>query len=148
MWRPTSSFRDFARVCVALSTISATQVACGDPTPGANLPQSSSGSLIRTCSDAELDADDHLETGAEIVASQSVAQYTPHCVRIRVGKTVRFTGPFERHPVSGNGEPGNPIPKVSTGTDSGPITFTAPGTFGFRCEDHPSVMFGAVKVVP
>ena len=128
-------------------------LACGsDATVGSNLPSSSTsssgGATFKTCTDAELDADDHLATGADVSANNTVAQYTPHCVRIKVGKSVGFYGPFTQHPISGNGEAGNPIPKVSSGTDSGRITFPAAGTFGFHCEDHPDVMYGAVKVVP
>ncbi len=135
-------------------------VACGsDTAPGSNLPSSSASSTsassssggvtFKSCTDAELDADvGHLDTGADITATSTVAQYTQHCVRIRVGKTVGFYAPFDVHPLANNGEANNPIPKVLTGMDSGRIAFPTAGTYGFHCAEHPSVMYGAVKVVP
>ncbi|MDB4937962.1 MAG: hypothetical protein JWP87_4934, partial [Labilithrix sp.] len=41
-------------------------------------------------------------------------------------------------------------PSVNADPDGGAVsvTFTTKGTFGYQCNFHPSLMFGAVQVVP
>ena len=87
-------------------------------------------------------ADIHFRTDA------AVEQYSPNCVRIKKGSSVGWFGSFTEHPLMGNGEAGTPITHVSSGTESGRISFPSEGTFGFYCHHHPSQMWGAVSVVP
>lgn len=67
------------------------------------------------------------------------------CALIKVGQTVTFVGDFVTHPLeaSGGTKP-NPISKRD---ETGKITFSAPGTFGYVCGVHPA-MTGAIRVVP
>jgi plastocyanin len=83
-------------------------------------------------------------------------RYTPPCVKIKPGRTVRWLGEFEFHPlrpglVVGAGtqnQPGNPIPILNAGTNSGLISFPQPGAWGFYCNFHfqSDAMKGAVFV--
>lgn len=83
-------------------------------------------------------------------------RYTPPCVKIKPGRTVRWLGEFEFHPlrpglVVGAGtqnQPGNPIPVLNAGTNSGLISFPQPGAWGFYCNFHfqTDAMKGAVFV--
>lgn len=76
------------------------------------------------------------------------AQYTPNCVHVKVGGTVTFNSDFANHPLGAfGGDTPNPITNTATGTTVA-ITFPAAGTFGFQCQAHPSIMFGAVQVTP
>jgi plastocyanin len=83
-------------------------------------------------------------------------EYDPPCVKIKPGRTVRWLGDFSFHPlrpgkVVGAGtqsQPGNPIPALDAGTDSGQISFPQPGVWGYYCNFHWSTddMYGAVIV--
>jgi plastocyanin len=72
--------------------------------------------------------------------------FTPPCMTIAAGQTVRFEGSLSAHPLApGNaddhaaGSPNNPIVATSSG-NSAEFTFDAPGTFAYFCELH---SFGA-----
>lgn len=119
------------------------------------------------CTDAELEAPGANYTGAD-AGGQGVGgadisfptggapvQYSPRCVKIKVGQKVTFAGSFVSHPLeSFGGQKPSPIPAfTNTNADGGPsgtltITFANAGTFGFRCGVHTVAMTGAVKVVP
>jgi plastocyanin len=92
--------------------------------------------------------------GVDISFPTSAApmQYSNHCAKVKVGSSVTFAGSFASHPLGPSpGAPANtPIPSQSTDTDAGAVTFPVPnaGTFGFECGFHPSIMFGALQVVP
>lgn len=78
------------------------------------------------------------------------AQYTPNCVKIKVGSSVKWNSGFTGHPLipSTTGDKPTPIVATSTGTT---VTFAFPtkGTYGFECQFHGGLtMFGAVQVVP
>ena len=106
---------------------------------------------FKTCTDAELDAIPLFTNGADVSFGATPAQYTNSCVRIKVGKDVEFAAlstTFAVHPLTGNGESGNPIPATSTGTTTGRIAFPTAGTYSFHCTQHPSLMWGSVKVIP
>jgi plastocyanin len=84
-------------------------------------------------------------------ANGAPAQYTNRCAKVKVGSTVTFAGSFTSHPLEPkDGDKPTPIPSQSTDTDAGAISFkvTAKGTFGYQCNFHPSIMFGAIQVVP
>jgi plastocyanin len=159
------SFVAFLAACTSTPSLSGAVDAAADdsslpdastPTSDAEMPDAatepdaSDASLAtyQSCTEAELDAVDHLATGADVSFKAGVAQYTNHCVRIRVGKDVGFYGPFDIHPLAGNGEVGSPVPSLATGSDSGRIVFGAAGTFGFHCTSHAQTMWGTIKVIP
>jgi hypothetical protein len=74
----------------------------------------------------------------------SIASDPERCLTITVGQSVVWNGNFNVHPLDPQGgDTPNPI----TGTETGAVTFTAPGTFGYLCGVHPS-MKGAIQVVP
>ncbi len=74
------------------------------------------------------------------------SQYTPNCIQIAKGGMVTWNADFTVHPLqpSGGNTP-TPIMLTSSGTT---VSFTFPntGTYGFECQAHPSIMFGAVEV--
>jgi plastocyanin len=79
------------------------------------------------------------------------AQYTNRCAKVKVGAKVTFAGSFTSHPLGPkDGDMPSPIPSQAADTDAGAVSFTvtAKGTFGYQCNFHPSVMFGAIQVVP
>ncbi len=130
------------------STSDAASAADGSPT-----------SPVR-CTQAELDAADFTIRGNVSVSfseSDLPKQYTLHCVKIKVGMPVHFEGNFVAHPLeAAGGDTPSPIPALTQVNTGGPrpslgyldVTFTRPGTFGYRCKTHPTAMFGAVQVVP
>ncbi len=76
----------------------------------------------------------------------SPAQYTPNCIHVKVGQSVTFNSDFTDHPLEpSGGDSPNPIPETESGTTVS-VTFANAGTFGFKCQAHPSIMFGAVQV--
>jgi plastocyanin len=76
----------------------------------------------------------------------SPAQYSPNCVHVLAGQSVTWNGSFSNHPLEASGgTTSSPITTTNTGTTA---TFAFPnvGTYGFHCQFHPGVMFGAVEV--
>jgi plastocyanin len=82
--------------------------------------------------------------------------YTPKCLTVDPGTTVRFEGSLAAHPLApGNpddpqaGSPANPIQQTASGS-SVEFTFTAPGTYAYHCVLHSfgagSGMAGAIFV--
>lgn len=106
------------------------------------------------CTETELAANDKTDGGElEITwnTGANPAQYTNRCARVRVGANVTFSGSFVQHPLEpAGGDAPNPIPYTATDPPGGKLVvrFESPGTFGFRCEFHPTLMFGAIRVVP
>jgi plastocyanin len=74
-------------------------------------------------------------------------QYVNHCAKTKVGDTVTFAGDFTIHPlVPLGGDTPSFIKATSTGSTAQFVP-TTPGTYGFACSSHPSIMFGAIQVV-
>jgi len=76
------------------------------------------------------------------------AQFSPNCVQIKAGQSVTWNVDFAAHPLAASGgDSPSPIATTSSGTT---VTFTFPnaGAFGYHCLAHPTIMFGAVDVVP
>ena len=79
------------------------------------------------------------------------AQYTNRCAKVKVGSTVTFKGSFSNHPLQPTGgDVPTPILLTSTDADGGSVVVTMPvkGTYGYECMFHPSIMLGAIQVVP
>jgi plastocyanin len=78
-------------------------------------------------------------------------QYTNRCAKVKLGTLVTWRGDFVYHPLlpAGGDEPSS-IPRVADNPDGGAVTVAMDrvGTFGFVCEYHPLVMYGAIEVVP
>ena len=105
------------------------------------------------CTDDELAANDKTGSPLEITFGMTgnPTQYENHCATVKVGATVTFQGSFVQHPLRpAGGNVPNPIPYQSKEPTDGKLTVTmkSPGTFGYECEYHPNLMFGAIKVVP
>ena len=105
---------------------------------------------LKQCTDAELAAAQLATNGSDVsfFIDGGPNVYTNNCVRIPKGKDVGFYGNFAAHPLANNGEPGNPIPSVTTGNDSGRIVFPTAGKYSFHCTSHRSTMYGTVLVEP
>ena len=118
---------------------------------------------VNGCSPADFAANDRTAEGAErVILAPDVpapAQFTPHCMRVRIGQTVTWKGDLESHPISyklvatsrgGFGDAGSTF--VVGDADGGATQNTAeagePMTISFTCDKHPTIMFGAVDVVP
>jgi plastocyanin len=118
------------------------------------------------CTQAEFDAvasgvgGDFTAAGGVAVVfpiSTLPAQYTHHCIKVKVGDVVTFEGMFSFHPLTSfGGDKPSPIPvQQQTNPPAGasgmpelPVTMSTAGNYGFRCAFHPLVMFGAIQVVP
>lgn len=119
-----------------------------------------SGPPVIRCSDAELAAADFTDAGdgdggSGLVISFPTGaepqQYTNHCATVKAGTTITFTGSFMNHPLeAAGGDTPNPIPTAETNQPDDQVVVLLPdaGTFGYQCEFHPEMMFGAVRVVP
>ena len=112
------------------------------------------------CTQAEFDqpvgpggGDFTAMTDVEITfpSDSAPAQYTNRCAKVKVGTTVTFSGSFSNHPLEPNGgDTPTPIPADTMDVDGGglAVTMTTEGTYGFECAFHPTIMFGAIQVVP
>jgi plastocyanin len=113
-----------------------------------------SGPLPIRCTDDELAALDLTDGGTLEITFELVAnpkQYVNRCATVKAGSSVTFRGSFLQHPLeAAGGDSPNPIPTVDENQpdNSLVVTFPTPGTFGFQCVFHPSLMFGAIRVVP
>jgi len=132
---------------IAVAAILALSILAGAP---ASVGQEVNGCTITS-------ATDWLDTGPMgRTIDFACCSYTPPCVKIQPGRTVRWLGDFTFHPlrpglVVGNmtqTQAGNPIPSLDSGTNSGQITFPNPGGWGFYCNFHwnTSSMYGTVFV--
>jgi plastocyanin len=106
------------------------------------------------CTDEELAANDLTDGGlleVRFLKAANPRQYENRCATVKVGATVTFTGSFLQHPLeAAGGDSPNPIPYVAKDQPDDKIVVTMPnaGTFGYQCVFHPSMMFGAIRVVP
>lgn len=112
------------------------------------------------CTQAEFDAVAGAEGGdytavaspIEITFAPAPMQYTPHCIKVKVGAVVTFKGKFSSHPLERKGGAlPSPIPAMTSTDQAGDalaLTMPRAATFGFQCNFHPGIMFGAIQVVP
>ena len=94
-------------------------------------------------------------TAAERTISFTCCSYSPPCVKVEAGDTVKFSGTFVSHPLrSGfteggapDPDPGSPILDTSSGAEA-TFTFAEAGVDPFYCANHFSFasMYGAVFV--
>ncbi len=78
--------------------------------------------------------------------------FSPPCITVAVGQSVRFAGMFAMHPLrpgvvgqAGSGA-GSPIPDTPAG-DAVSVTFPSAGSFPFHCGVHGAMgMVGVVRV--
>ena len=118
------------------------------------------GVVVGGCSQADFDAPAGAN-GGDLTAQANVeitfptgpapAQYTNRCAKVKVGTTVTFKGSFFNHPLQPNGgDIPTSIVLQSTDPDGGSLVVAMPakGTYGYECMFHPSLMFGAIQVVP
>ena len=129
---------------------SALDVAAADAAPPAVDAGVDSSVALKQCTDGELAAAPLATNGSDVsfFIDGGPNVYTNNCVRIPKGKDVGFYGNFAAHPLANNGEPGNPIPSLSTGNDSGRIVFPTAGKYSFHCTSHRATMYGTVLVEP
>ncbi|MBK06567.1 MAG: hypothetical protein CL920_29465 [Deltaproteobacteria bacterium] len=78
--------------------------------------------------------------------------YTPKCIKIKVGQTVKFDGNFSGHPLKTQCQEASDMTDTSTGTTKN-FTFTKPGYYNYYCQFHSngttgSGMAGNIWVVP
>jgi hypothetical protein len=79
----------------------------------------------------------------------TAAQYSPNCVSVHVGNMVTFEGDFTDFPLSPGPDvvANNPIMFTNMGT-SYMVSFPTAGQYGFYQMSNPTLMLGAVFVVP
>jgi plastocyanin len=138
----------------------------GDAASDSGGPQDAGGdgnTSISGCMPADFAANDHTATSdprviqAPIVATP--AQFSPRCMRVKVGQTVTWQGDLASHPISykitardGSGGADGGTAFVIGAPDGAATMNTATGqqpmTIEFKCDSHPTTMFGAVDVVP
>ena len=77
----------------------------------------------------------------------TIIQNPKACVLIHTGQAITWSSDsLEMHPLlAQGGDSPSPIPYVDQGTTVS-VTFNTPGTFGFKCGMH-STMVGAIQVV-
>jgi plastocyanin len=117
---------------------------------------------VNGCSAADFAANDRTADDAERILrgpdGPAPAQFSPHCMRVRVGQTVAWTADLTSHSMSYvlvstvDGGFGDAATTFVLGGDGGHTEDTAqasePMTISFTCSKHPTLMFGAVEVVP
>jgi len=125
----------------------------GDATAGDSAPSGVNGCDPASYADRRDISADRTVSGP---ADSKPGRYNPPCIRIRTGELVRFNTSalfyndgdyWVAHPlVAYGGDPGSPISAPTTGSSDQYTSFAAPGTFGFRCANHPDQERGAVLV--
>lgn len=107
------------------------------------------GVVVNDCTVFEDDTDPAATRVIQGPPGSGPVQFTPSCMAVHAGQSVTFQqADFSNHPLMPqNGDTPNPITFTSSGTTV-TIAFPNAGTFGFVCEFHPSLMFGAIEVTP
>jgi plastocyanin len=115
--------------------------------------------VVEGCAEADFAASDETAAGAarlvQVPTTPTPAPFTPRCMRVRVGQTVTFRGDLASHPLEFDvtllGGPGTA--KYTLGGPDGAanentVTVLNQGYVTYKCANHPTVMRGAVQVVP
>ena len=124
----------------------------GAPDAAPDTSPDASVTPVNGCGPTEFAASDHTAASdpraITFATTPSPVQFSPSCMRIKAGQTVTWSGDFSDHPFEPMpAVPDDPIMDVTSGTTTS-VTFPAAGTFGFDCAMHPSIMHGAIEVVP
>ena len=142
------------RVLLALAAL---PLGCGDyfsPTQTARRDAAVDASApLNLCGDGDFTDRSDPSAAREVRFGGSLGMaYSPACIRVAVGQTVRFSGAFGSHPlrpgarVGDAGAPSSPIAPTQTG-DRAEFTFTNAGDFPYFCEVHGAMgMMGVVRV--
>lgn len=102
--------------------------------------------VVGNCNDFQDGALD--ATKREIDWTLTVSSSPKRCTEIKVGQSITWKGDFSAHPLAASGgDTPSPIVNGASGAADVTVTFTTPGTFGFKCTIHSS-MLGAIKVIP
>jgi plastocyanin len=136
------------RSLMALSVVSVGLLACGgDDAPdgkGSNETAQTEPQALNGCGAADFV--DASEDDAVVQIAADGLSFTPPCITVAAGQTLRFEGSLTAHPIApGNaddaeaGSPDNPITATSSGS-SVEFTFDSAGTYPYYCELH---SFGA-----
>lgn len=129
----------------ATATATATEAASGPATASSQAAGSPAvAAVVDDCAEEHY-VDRSADSASRVLTWDYSFPATPErCIRIRVGQTVRWNGNFPDHPLDPDqGDAPNPIAQHD---GSGVVTFSQPGTFGFRCNYH-FEMRGAIRVV-
>lgn len=77
--------------------------------------------------------------------------YSPKCIKIKKGQSIKFVGSFTAHPLKASCEEAATIPATTSGS-SKTVTFNTPGYYNYYCTAHDSGngsgMAGNIWVVP
>ena len=115
---------------------------------------------INGCTPADFAANDHTaEADSRIIQAPTdmiPLQFSPHCMRVKVDQLVTWQGDVADHPLDFALGTDGPDAGSFTGTLGAPdgspdidtIIAHQPGSIAFKCSNHPTIMFGAVQVVP
>lgn len=129
---------------LALAVVSVSLLACGGDDAGERADGEAPQALNGCTEESFVDLSDELEPVVQI--AKNGLKFTPPCLTISAGRTVRFEGSLTAHPLApGNaddaaaGSPDNPIERTSTGNTVA-FTFDTAGTYPYYCELH---SFGA-----
>ena len=94
---------------------------------------------------------DRTAAGADRTIGFECCAYSPQCIRVRAGQSVKFSGTFREHPLRGASCGGGQIADTDAGA-SASFRLTRLGVHGFFCLAHGlddgSFMAGAIEVVP
>jgi len=106
---------------------------------------------VNGCGPTQFAANDHSAASdpraISFATTAAPVQFSPNCMSIKAGQTVTWNGDFTDHPLEPTTANSNPIMDVVSGTTAS-VTFPSPGVFGYDCANHPSIMLGAIQVVP
>ena len=148
----TAACSDSTPTPVADSGSTATPDSGGGASDAATASDAPAVAALNGCTSALFAANDLTPSAAArtitFPTGLAPAQYSPPCITIKAGQMVTFTGSFTSHPLAAEGgDAMSPIVSTKTGTTAS-FTFAKAGTFGYKCEAHPSSMLGAIHVVP
>ena len=132
----------------------------GDASSGAvDASRDAAPLVVEGCAEADFAASAATAAGAvrlvQVPSAPTPAPFTPRCMRVKVGQTVTFRGDLASHPLEFDvtllGGPGTAKytlsgPDGSAGENT--VTVLNQGFVTYKCANHPTVMRGAVQVIP
>lgn len=114
----------------------------GDDAAGGAASTNEEPATLNGCKASDYEDHSNDSDARVILIAAEGLTFTPKCLRIAPGQSVRFEGSLASHPLSpGNpddiqaGSPDNPIEATSSGTQV-EFTFGAAGTFPYFCQLH------------